>query len=50
MGGDGKESVTAFFVKFLKFLVIRYNTARPAAMSDVYFRHKMFSILDVPAP
>ena len=50
MGGDGKKSVTAFFVKILKFLVIRYNTARPAVMPDVHFRHKMFSIWDVPPP
>ena len=50
MGGDGKKSVTAFFVKILKFLVIRYNTARPAVMSDVHFRNKIFSILVVPTP
>lgn len=30
-------------VNFVKFIT-RYNTARPAVMSDVHFRHKLFSI------
>ena len=30
------------------FFVTRYNTARPAVMSDVHFRNKMFPIWDVP--
>ena len=38
------------FRNFLNFFVTRYNTARPAVMSDVHFRHKMFSILDGPTP
>ena len=33
---------------FARIFITRYNTARPAVMSDVHFRHKMFSILDVP--
>ena len=33
---------------FSKILITQYNTARPAVMSDVFFRNKMFSILDVP--
>ena len=31
---------------FSKFFIIRYNTARQAVMSDVHFRHKLFSIWD----
>ena len=33
---------------FSKIFITRYNTARPAVMSDVHFRHKMFSIWNVP--
>ena len=42
--------VCTFLCYFGNFFVTRYNTARQAVMSDVHFRHKMFSILDVPTP
>ena len=38
------RKITITDENFSKILITRYNTARPAVVSDVHFRHRLFPI------